>query len=78
MITVPVVLNFDSTQPIGNLTVDEKKMPGPLNECVFAVGYLADGKQPELICVSATTDARYLEYLRHIGALKRIEVLQHD
>lgn len=77
MITIPVLLGFDSTQLIGTLTLDETKLP-PGVGYVFSLGYsptefegdpLRDFnvKKADLMCVSLQSDEQYLAYLNSKG-----------
>lgn len=77
MITIPVLIGFDSTQPIGALTLDETKL-SPGVGYVFALGYSPtefDGdpmrdfniKKADLMCVSVQSDEQYLAYLNSKG-----------
>lgn len=80
---VPVLLDFDSTKPIGWLTIDRNFLP-PTPEFVFALGYRAlevRGKADpetglispvqvekyEVVCVGLISDTNYLGHLKQVG-----------
>lgn len=75
MITVPVLLEFDESKPIGYLTLDETKLPEKNTNYVFALGYLAETTKKitpveffgeyKLISVALQTDEQYLRYLNN-------------
>lgn len=64
MKTVPVLLNFDASEVIGTLQVDEAKLP-PGHGYVFAIGYIVGNEDSDdkLYSVSLQTDEQYLAYL---------------
>lgn len=73
MITVPVLINFNQSECIGSLTLDETKLPTKDTNYVFSLGYLVESVEKitpveffgeyKLICVSLQTDEQYLQYL---------------
>lgn len=76
MRTIQVVQEFDSSNAIGTMVIDETKLP-PGDGYVFALAYLVkkshveDGKpvvdEMELYQVSLMSDERYLAYLKSVG-----------
>jgi len=72
MITVPVVLDWDSTKPIGQLTIDETRIPST-PDWVLSLGYMAkdftldNGELTvntyDLVQVSLLHDEAYMAYL---------------
>lgn len=61
MITLPVLLNFDSQAVVGEMTVDETKLP-KLPNFHFALGYRfpANNGGYELVCISAVPDSKFV------------------
>lgn len=72
--TVPVVLAFDHTKPIGWLKVRTNALP-PDPGFVFSIGYRAFGRGGpdtgpyQMLCVSLLRDEDYANYLRAKGKL---------
>lgn len=75
MITIPVLLNFDSNEIIGSMTLDEKKLPEKHTNYVFSLGYLAETTEKitpveffgeyKLVSVALQTDEQYMQYLKN-------------
>lgn len=74
MIRIPVLINFDATQPIGFMEVDETKLPNGTDFC-FSIGYFVRAMKNDTVtdfdinCVSVVSDANYAKMLREVGAL---------
>lgn len=63
---IPVLIGFDSSKPIGFLTIDESELP-PGVGYVFALGYMIEQLteekvEAEVVCVSLLTDEQYYQY----------------
>lgn len=73
MITIPVLVNFDSTKIVGTMTLDEGVLSEDNTNYVFSLGYMAecvDSITPtkfngryELFCVSLLTAEQYLNFI---------------
>lgn len=75
MVTVPVIVNFDHSQVVGELRVRRDALPAAPNYC-FAIGYRVEGwsaskapgapinvTQHELMSVSIQSDKQYAKFL---------------
>lgn len=75
MVTVPVIVNFDHSQVVGELRVRRDALPAAPNYC-FAISYRVEGwaaakapgmpvdiTQHELMAVSIQSDEAYAKFL---------------
>jgi hypothetical protein len=84
--TVPVLVDFDSNKPIGELRILRSALP-PSPEFVLTIGFMAHemesapGSIPsrpyvgryDLCAVSLSSDDAYIGYLRQVGKLPPLE-----
>lgn len=60
---IPVLLNFDTQEPIGYLRVDTDKLP-QIPNYHFGLGYINSGPNGEhdVVCVAVILDALHKKY----------------